>query len=77
MSNPVIIKLKHPIYGGGILTERPVFHEKVFTESDHGKNYQAVAKEWATTNVSNVAHIEGLDEASEKVIATERKKKAA
>ena len=74
MSNPVIIKLKHPIYGGGILTERPVFHEKVFTESDHGKNYQAVAKEWATTHADNVVRVEGLDEASEKAVNVARKK---
>ena len=76
MSNPVIIKLKHPIYGGGILTERPVFHEKVFTESDHGKNYQAVAKEWATTHADNVVRVEGLDEASEKAVNVARKKAA-
>ena len=68
---PVVIKLKNPIYGGGVLTDRPIFHEKVFTEQEHGKDYQDVAKEWATTNV---AHIEGLDEASEKIVNIARKK---
>ena len=66
--------MKNPIYGGGVLTDRPIFHEKVFTEQEHGKDYQAVAKEWATTHVANVAHIEGLDEASEKIVNIARKK---
>lgn len=73
----VIIKLKNPIYGGGILTERPVLHEKIFTEHEHGKDYQAVAQEWATTHVANVAHIEGLDEASEKAVEVAAKRKKA
>ena len=74
MAKPVVIKLKNPIYGGGILTERPIFHEKVFTEDEHGKNYQSVAKEWATTHVNNIVHIDGLDEASEKAVNVARKK---
>jgi hypothetical protein len=74
MSKPVVIKLKNPIYGGGALTDRAVLYEKIFTEQDHGKDYQSVAKEWATTNVSNVAHIDGLDDASEKIVNIARKK---
>ena len=74
MSKPVVIKLKRPLHGGGVLTERAVLEHKVFTEEEHGKDYQAVAREWATTNVSNVAHIEGLDEASEKAVNVARKK---
>ena len=74
MSKPVVIKLKNPIYGGGVLTDRAIYHEKIFTEDLHGKDYKAVAKEWATTNVVNVAHIEGLDESSEKEISVARKK---
>lgn len=77
MSKPVIIHLKRPIFGPGVLTDRPVFHEKVFTEEVHGKDYQAVAKEWSITHANNVTHIDGLDEASEKAVATERKRKAA
>ena len=64
------------MHGGGVLTERAVIEHKVFTEEEHGKDYQAVAREWATTNVSNVAHIEGLDEASEKAVNVARKKAA-
>ena len=62
------------MHGGGVLTERAVLEHKVFTEEEHGMDYQAVAREWATTNVSNVAHIEGLDEASEKAVNVARKK---
>ena len=71
----VVIKLKNPIYGGGVLTDREILHEKVFTEHIHGKDYQKTAKIWATTHVNNVAHIEGLDETSEKEISVSRKKK--
>lgn len=74
MSKPVVIKLKRPLHGGGVLTERAVLEHKVFTEEEHGKDYQAVAREWATTHAGNVAHMEGLDEASEKAVNVARKK---
>lgn len=77
MSNKVVITLKRPIFGAGVLTDRPVFHEKVFSEEVHGKNYKELAKEWSTTHANNVGHIEGLDDASEKAIDAARKKSKA
>lgn len=74
MNKPVVIKLKKPILGGGVLTEREVQHEKVFTEEVHGKDYKKSAKEWATTHVANVDHVDGLDDESEKEINSARKK---
>ena len=72
--NKVVIQLKRPYHGGGVLTDRAIYHEKVFTEEVYGKKYKEIAQEWATTNVSNVAHIEGLEESSEKEISVARKK---
>ena len=77
MSKPVIISLKRPIFGPGALTNREVLHEKVFTEEIHGRNYKESAKEWSVTHAGNVAHVEGLDDESEKVIDAARKKSKA
>ena len=74
MSKPVVIKLKRPIFGPGALTNREVLHEKVFTEEIHGKGYKESAKEWSVTHADNVAHVDGLDDASEKAIDMARKK---
>ena len=76
MPKPVIIHLKRPIFGPGVLTDRQKFMEKVFTEEVHGKDYKEVAKEWSVTHALNVAHIDGLDEASEKEASVARKRKA-
>lgn len=76
MSKKVVIKLLKPIFGGGALTEREVMHEKIFTEEVHGRQYQAAAREWATTHAGNVGHIDGLDESLEREVILARKKAA-
>ena len=77
MSKPVVIHLKNPVYGGGVLTERKILHEKVFTEEEHGKGYRESAREWAVTHAQNVTRIDGLDDESEKQVAVARKKSQA
>jgi len=74
MSKPVIIHLKNPIFGGGVLTDRAVLHEKVFTEEVMGKDYQKLAKQWSITHESNVLKIEGLDDETEKPVVSRKKK---
>jgi hypothetical protein len=75
--NNVIVYFKNPIWGGGVGINREKQKERVFSEEIHGKNYKELAAEFAKTNVRNVAHIDGLDEAAEKEVNTERKKKYA
>lgn len=73
----VIIHLRNPIFGGGVLTDREVQHEKIFSEEVHGKGYKETAKIWCNTHANNVARVDGLDKESEEQISTARRRKAA